>query len=51
MSKFQWTNHHVATATVSSYNQPVINGFKPNAAYEVRDQNVFSGLFSVRRFF
>ncbi len=33
------------------YNQPVISGFKPNALYEIRDQNVFSGMFSVRRFF
>ena len=49
--EFQWSNHHVAHGDNVVYNQPVISGFKPNAAYEVRDQNVFSGLFSVRRFF
>jgi hypothetical protein len=49
--EFQWSNHHVSHADGVVYNQPVISGFKPNAAYEVRDQNVFSGLFSVRRFF
>ena len=38
-----------ASGTV--YNQPVISTFKPNAAYVVRDQNVFSGMFAVRRFF
>ena len=46
-----WTNHHVSHGDNVVYNQPVISGFKPNAAYEVRDQNVFSGIFSVRRFF
>ena len=47
----QWANHHVGHGDGVVYNQPVISGFKPNAAYEVRDQNVFSGIFSVRRFF
>lgn len=47
----QWTNHHVSHAAGAVYNQPVTSGFKPNAAYEVRDQNTFSGMFSVRRFF
>ncbi|HEX2138899.1 MAG TPA: hypothetical protein VHG33_04215, partial [Woeseiaceae bacterium] len=49
--EFMWTNHHVAHGDGVVYNQPVISGFKPNAAYEIRDQNVFSGIFSVRRFF
>ena len=49
--EFQWTNHHVSHADGVVYNQPVISGFKPNAAYVIRDQNVFSGLLSVRRFF
>ena len=46
-----WTNHHVSHGDGVVYNQPVISTFKPNAAYVVRDQNVFSGMFSVRRFF
>jgi hypothetical protein len=46
-----WTNHQVSHGDNVVYNQPAISGFKPNAAYEVRDQNVFSGMFSVRRFF
>jgi hypothetical protein len=46
-----WTNHHVSHGDGVIFNQPAIAGFKPNALYEVRDQNVFSGLFSVRRFF
>ena len=46
-----WTNHHVAMGDSVVYNQPVISSFKPNAAYVVRDQNIFSGMFSVRRFF
>ncbi|MDQ8730960.1 porin [Bradyrhizobium sp. LHD-71] len=49
--EFMWTNHHVSHGDNVVYNQPVISGFKPNAAYEIRDQNVFSGIFSVRRFF
>jgi hypothetical protein len=49
--EFLWTNHHVAHADGSVYLQPVAAGFKPAAAYEVKDQNVFSGIFSVRRFF
>jgi Porin subfamily len=49
--EFHWSNHHVSHADGTVYNQPTIVGFKPNAAYEVRDQNVFSGLFSVRRNF
>jgi hypothetical protein len=50
-AEFQWSNHHVSHAGGTIYNQPVISGFKPNAAYEIRDQNVFSGIFSVRRAF
>ena len=49
--EFQWVNIHVEHADNVVYNQPVISGFKPNAAYEISDQNVFSGMFSVRRFF
>jgi hypothetical protein len=49
--EFLWTNHHVAHADGSVYLQPVASGFKPAAAYEIKDQNVFSGIFSVRRFF
>ena len=47
----QWSDHHVSHTPGSVYNQPSIVGFKPNASYEVRDQNVFSGIFSVRRYF
>ena len=47
----QWTNIHAEHDSGTVYNQPVISGFKPDAAYEVRDQNVFSGIFSVRRYF
>jgi hypothetical protein len=46
-----WTNHHVAMGDGVVYNQPLTSGFKPAAAYVVRDQNIFSGMFSVRRFF
>jgi hypothetical protein len=49
--EFQWQNHHVSMGDNVVYNQPVISGFKPNAAYDIRDQNVFSGIFSVRRLF
>jgi hypothetical protein len=49
--EFMWTNHQSKVADGTIYNQPVISGFKPNAAYEFKDQNVFSGMFSVRRFF
>jgi hypothetical protein len=45
-----WTNHHSGNEG-ATYTTPAIAGFKPNATYEVRDQNVFSGFFSVRRFF
>ena len=41
--EFQWLNVHAKHADNVVYNQPVISGFKPNAAYEFRDQNVFSG--------
>jgi len=44
----QWTNINTSMGDGVVYNQPVINAFKPNAAYVIRDQNVFSGLFSVR---
>lgn len=46
-----WTNHQVSHGDGVVYNQPVVSAFKPNAPYVIRDQNVFSGLFSVRRFF
>jgi Porin subfamily len=49
--EFQWLNVHAKHADNVVYNQPVISGFKPNAAYEFKDQNVFQGMFSVRRFF
>ena len=49
--EFQWSNHHVSHADGTFYLQPTISGFKPNATYQIRDQNVFSGIFSVRRFF
>lgn len=44
-----WTNHQSknagATLTIPTTN------FRPAGAYVVRDQDVFSGMFSVRRFF
>jgi hypothetical protein len=51
--EFMWTNHHSAnegaTLTVPTN---VVQNFKPGGVtYEIKDQNVFSGLFSVRRFF
>jgi hypothetical protein len=49
--EFQWVNIHAKHGDNVVYNQPVISGFKPNAAYEFKDQNQFSGIFSVRRFF
>jgi hypothetical protein len=49
--EFQWANHHVSHGDNVAYLQPVASGFKPAAVYEVKDQNVFSGIFSVRRFF
>ena len=49
--EFQWTNHQVGHDDGTRFVQPAISGFKPNAIYEVRDQNVFSTMFSVRRFF
>jgi hypothetical protein len=48
--ELMWTNHHSGNEG-ATYTTPAIAGFKPNATYEVRDQNVFSGFFSVRRFF
>jgi hypothetical protein len=45
-----WTNHHSSNKG-ATYTQAAVNGFKPATTYEIRDQNVFSGLFSVRRFF
>ena len=41
--EFMWTNHHVSHGDGVIFNQPVIAGFKPDARYEIRDQNVFSG--------
>jgi Porin subfamily len=49
--EFMWTNHETKMADGVVYNMPAIQNFKPNAAYEFRDQNIFSGMFSVRRFF
>ncbi|MDQ8729409.1 porin [Bradyrhizobium sp. LHD-71] len=49
--EFMWTNHSVSHGDNVVYNQPIIAGFKPNASYEIKDQDVFSGIFSVRRFF
>jgi hypothetical protein len=49
--EFQWVNVASKHGDNVVYNQPVISGFKPNAGYEFRDQNQFSGIFSVRRFF
>ena len=46
-----WSNHHVKHADGVVYVQPVISDFKPNGQWEIRDQNVFSALFAVRRFF
>jgi hypothetical protein len=46
-----WTNHHTSFGDGAIIAQQAINNFKPNALYEIRDQNVFSGMFSVRRFF
>jgi hypothetical protein len=45
-----WTNHHSGNKG-ASYTTPAVAGFKPVTAYEVKDQNVVSGMFSVRRFF
>jgi hypothetical protein len=47
--EFLWTQHHSGNegATIAMPAQ----GFKPAAVYEVKDQNIFSGMFSVRRFF
>ena len=45
-----WTNHHSGNEG-ATYTPPAVAGFKPVTAYEVKDQNVVSGIFSVRRFF
>ncbi|MEZ5764111.1 MAG: porin [Xanthobacteraceae bacterium] len=45
-----WTNHSVGHASGVVYNQAA-NGYKPAGAYVIRDQDVISGMFSVRRFF
>jgi len=45
-----WSNHHSGN-NGAVYAQPTVNNFKPAALYEVRDQNVVGGMFSVRRFF
>jgi len=47
----QWTNISNKHGDNVVYNQPVASGFKPALSYEFKDQNVFSGIFSVRRFF
>jgi hypothetical protein len=46
-----WSNHHASHASGSTYTLPPGISFKPSAVYEVKDQNVFSGMFAVRRFF
>ena len=45
-----WTNDHSGNKG-ATYTPPAVAGFKPVTAYEVKDQNVVSGIFSVRRFF
>jgi hypothetical protein len=45
-----WTNHHSGNKG-ATYTTPAVAGFKPITTYEVKDQNIFSGMFSVRRFF
>jgi hypothetical protein len=45
-----WSNHHSKNEGLFVATPTIIN-FKPNATYEIRDQNVFSALFAVRRFF
>jgi hypothetical protein len=49
--ELQWVNLHASHGKNVVYNQPVVSGFKPATAYDFKDQNVFSGLFSVRRMF
>jgi hypothetical protein len=49
--EFQWVNIHAEHGDGVVYRQPIISGFKPDARYDIKDQNVFSGMFSVRRFF
>ena len=44
-----WSNHHSGNKG-ATYTQAAVNNFKPAALYEVKDQNVISGMFSVRRF-
>ncbi|ETR78980.1 hypothetical protein X566_05045 [Afipia sp. P52-10] len=45
-----WTNHHSGNKG-ATYTLPATLGYKPAVAYEVKDQNVFSGMLAVRRFF
>jgi hypothetical protein len=45
-----WSNHHSSNEG-ATYTQAAVNNFKPAVTYEVRVQNIFSGMFSVRRFF
>jgi hypothetical protein len=45
-----WTNHHSGNKG-ATWTPTNVQGYKPVTAYEVKDQNVFSGMFSVRRFF
>jgi hypothetical protein len=48
----QWTNIATKHGDNVVYNQPAaVANFKPAASYQFRDQGVFQGLFSVRRFF
>jgi hypothetical protein len=48
--ELNWTNHHSGNKG-ATYTPPAVVNFKPVTPYEVKDQNVFTGLFSVRRFF
>jgi hypothetical protein len=45
-----WTNHHSGNKG-ATYTLPTATNYKPAGVYEVKDQDVFSGMFSVRRFF
>ena len=45
-----WTNHHSGNKG-ATYTLPSATNYKPAGVYEVKDQDVFSGMFSVRRFF
>ncbi len=48
--ELMWTNHHSGNEG-ATYTPPAVAGLKPVTTYEVKDQNIVSGMFSVRRFF